>query len=142
VSVLHFEGHGTHIGELLVEHEVLHQKVAAFDAADQEHTGEEEDQLSTDIRDNISALLDLIGLPGLRGLIHVAHEALDEACHRGLRLTSDGDFVDPDDGQAWMDILADINEIEKLLVVTSQHGGRLPADHGEPDGTNLFVPGL
>jgi hypothetical protein len=139
VSVLNFEGHGTHIGELLVEHEVLHQQVARFDA-DGDHTQKEKGQLSDDIRANVANMLDLLGLPGVRGLIHIAHEALDEACHRGLNLDPDGDFREAADGEAWMDILADINEIEQLLVVTSQHGGKLPADHGEGNGAVIVPP--
>jgi hypothetical protein len=130
VSDLRFRGHGRRIGELLEEHDRLHELLAIYDAHETgEHTKEDHDSLNDAIRLNVIHLYELIGIPGMRGLFHVAMEMLDTAGHLGLPLDDDGDWQVESDGHAFMALVADNADTERLLALIAANKGKLPADH-------------
>jgi hypothetical protein len=136
VSDLRFEGNGQRIGELLETHDRLHNLIAAFDAHEVgEHGPEDHERLNDEIRANVVALYELVGIPGMRGLFHIAMEMLDTAGHLGLPLDAEGDWTDEADGQAFMALVADNTDTEKLLALIAANGGKLPDDHNLAEAT-------
>jgi hypothetical protein len=123
---MHFATHGDRLGQLLERHDNLHERLTALD--ERPHDAAEHEAISDDIRANVTAIYELVGLPGIRGLIHVAHEALDTAAHLGLPLDPGGEFKRPEDSEAYMAIMSDTTEISTLIQLLAVYEGKLPAD--------------
>jgi hypothetical protein len=136
VSDLRFQGNGSAIGKLLEEHDRLHDLLAIYDAHEVgEHGPEDHERLNDEIRANVVALYELIGIPGMRGLFHIAMEMLDTAGHLGLPLDDEGDWLVEEDGHAFMALVADNADTEKLLALIAANKGKLPADHNLAEAT-------
>jgi hypothetical protein len=118
---MHFEGNGVELAVLLEQHDMLHARIS-------EHEADEHTEISDEIRANVAAIYALVGLPGIRGLIHVAHEALDTAAHLGLPLDARGEFERAEDSEAYLSMMADANEIAELIRLLAMYEGKLPAD--------------
>ena len=128
MSDLRFEdGNGREIGRLLEEHDTLHRRLMILDAED--HTAAQHELMNDLIRTNVAMIVELVGLPGVRGLVHVAHEALDTIGHVGLELDQGGGFRNPRDGQAWLDLAEDVKELSELMTSIAMSEGKLGDEH-------------
>lgn len=123
-------GKGAEIGELLESHDVLHQRLIQLE--DDElgaHTPADHERLNDEIRTNVLELWRLLGMSGLRGLVHVGFEMLDTAAHLGLGVNDEGDFLDRDQGASYMALVADVRDLDRLIGLIGFYSGKIPPDH-------------
>lgn len=119
MTAMNFEGHATHLGHLLARHDTLHRQLdTADDAASPE--------IVDNIQANVATVYELVGLPGLRGLIHVAQEALEHAARQGLPVDRYGMFFDRLDADAYLALAEDARQITRLVQLLAAYEGRLP----------------
>jgi hypothetical protein len=119
---LNFKDKAAELAKLLEDHDYLHAKMEA----QPEVSDEIFNQL---IHDNTHHISQLVGLVGVRGLVHVALETLDCIGHDGLATNSEGEFVDQDEGEAYLLLFNEIKEINRLLGLLAIFRGKLPEDH-------------
>lgn len=116
MSDLNLAGRYRQVAALLAGHDRLHDHL-------------EEEGTDDLLRQNVGELLGLVGVPGIRGLVHVAAEMLAVQARIGLPLDAKGNWMASGDGTAYMALVSDVMDLHKLIALLAAWGGKVPEDH-------------